>query len=700
MNDTIPADIASVLQRLTELLKRGAYGDAVQYASLARRQFPVAYELIRLQGIALLKLGHRREAQTALNRAAELAPGNIELQCLLARLALDEGKIDAALQRLHGALRLAPGHSETLHGLGTAWAAAGRFEQSRNAFADAVKGAPQHPGVRLNLAAAELELGNIAEAEAQVSAALQMAPTFDAAHTMFAHLMYLQHRPKEAGAALLQAGKLAPKNAQHLFQAGLMLDEAGDLGGACAAFAEALKRDPDSMPALGQLLYARRRLCDWHQLDEYSDRVQSTVDQGEPGIHPFAFLAEDANAAQQLVCARTFANLIDQQVAPLRQQLGLRHKMPTPEAPIRIGFVADGFNDHLVGLQTVALFEALAQSDLDVHLFATTADDGSVIRRRLAAATTLHDIATIDRKEIARRIDRAGIEILFDLNGYCGRSNAKLMALRAAPIQVSWLGSPGSSGAAWMDYVLADDIVLPTSLREHFSEKVVCMPRCFQPNDTTRVLHAPPSRLECGLPESGVVFACFGETYALNPAVFARCMLILQQVPASVLWLQTGSSGADDRLRKAAAALDVAPERLVFMPRLFRTDYLARYAHVDLFLDTLPWSAQAAAADALWAGCPVLTRAGDTFAGRTVASLLSHLGLPELITEDGVSFIGMAVALGGDPEALGALRRHLVQQRTISSLFDTQGLADDFRRAVRAISARYRIGRPPIDLNL
>ena len=700
MNDTLPTDIAAILAKLNELLQRGASEEAIQYAATARRQFPVAAELIRLHGVALLQTGRRREAQVAMNRAAELAPGNIELQCNLASLALADGKPGAAIERLQKALARSPEHPAILQALGAAHMVSGQHAQARDAFALAVKNLPEHPLIRLNLADAELELGRLPEAELQVREALQRAPSLDVAHAMLGHMMHLQRRPKEAATSLLQAGKLAPNNAQHLFKAALMLEEAGDLIGANDAFTDALSRAPDSLPIMGQLLFIRRRLCRWQGLDALSERVVQAVLQDEIGEHPFSFLAEDVDAATQLHCAKSYAALVEQQTTALRQQLALRHAMPLPDAPIRVGMLSDGFHENAIGQHIVALIEALADSDLDIHLFASTPDDGRAVRRRLSAAATLHDVSALNRRQLATLIHATSIEILFDLNGYRSRGNAELMALRTAPVQVSWLGYTGSSGAPWVDYLLTDAMTLPAELREHVSEKVVRLPRCSQPSDPSRTVSEPPSREACGLPEHGVVFACFSETYAINPAVFARCMLILQQVRGSVLWLLTGAADTDERLRQAAHALDIAPERLVFMPRLLYPDYLARYAHVDLYLDTLPINARATASDALWAGCPVLTRTGDTIAGRTVTSLLQQLGLPELITADNVSFIGMATALGNDPTALATLRQHLTQQRTKNALFDIQGFAKDFVRAVRAMSARYRIGRPATDVDL
>jgi predicted O-linked N-acetylglucosamine transferase (SPINDLY family) len=700
MTDAPPNDIASTLRKLSELLQRGANEEAANKAAFARRQYPVSSELLRLHGVALLRIGRRKEAQVAMNRAAELAPGNVEIQCNLASLSMAEGKMDAAMERIQRALIQTPGHPALLQALGTAYMAVGQHAQARDAFAQAVRNMPQHPAIRLNLASAEMELGRLPEAEQQVRHVLQQVPTSDIAHAMLGHMLHLQRRPQDGAASLLQAGKLAPNNAQHVFQAALMLDEAGDLSGASDAFTDALTRAPDAIPVIGQALFTRRRLCRWQGLDALSERVVHAVSEAQPGVHPFAFLAEDTDAALQLQCAKTFATVIEQQAVGFRQQLNLRHALPLPDSPIRIGMISDGFHETAVGQHIVALIEALIDSELDIHLFATTPDDGGATRRRLCAATTLHDVCALNHQQLASLIHGTQIEILFDLNGYRGRGNAEIMALRAAPIQLSWMGYTGSSGAPWMDYLLTDALTVPQALREHVSEKVIRLPRCPQPNDPQRIVAAVPSREACGLPEQGVVFACFNETYAINPAVFARCMLILQQVPGSVLWLLSGPADTNDRLRQAASALDISPERLIFMPRLPYDEYLACYAHVDLYLDTLPINARATASDALWAGCPVLTRTGDTIAGRSVTSLLHHAGLPELITADNVSFIGMATALGHDPDALATLRRHLAEQRDQNPLFDMPGFAADFRRAMLAVSARYRIGRPPADLDL
>lgn len=700
MNDLFTPSSQALAQQIVAQLERGAFAEAEQAAAQAREQYPDDAELARLQGISLLQLQRPAEALSVLEHAAQIAPQNIEVQCNLANVQLANGDADDAIERLRAALRLSPGNPAVLLGLGNALMAAARFQHARESYAMATHGAPFHPGIRLNLAGAELELGNTEPALRHIGEALEIIPQFDAAFALRGRVLQVQGKAAEAAEAWLHAESLAPQNAQYPFAAGQALEDAGKLTAAADAYARALQLEPNDGPALGQLLFARRRVCDWRGLDELSARLQHAVTEQNVVVSPFVLLAEDVDAAVLQRCATTYAASIERQVAPLRKQLGFTQAKPAPDQPIRVGFVADGFNEHATGLLVVAMLEALTSDDLELHLFATTADDGGPIRKRLAAATTLHDVSMLNHAQLAQRIHDAGIEILFDLNGYAGKNNAELFALRPAPLQVNWLAFPGTSGAPWMDYLLADAVVLPDESRAYISEKLVRLPRCYQPNDNTRAILEPPSRAECGLPEQGTVFACFNNSYKLNQAAFARLMLILQQVPNSVLWLLSGPEGTDDRLRAAAAAAGIAAERLVFLSRLPHAQYLAHYIHADLFLDTLPYNAHTTASDALWAGCPVLTSTGRTFAGRVASSLLHDLGLPELACEDEESFIAMATQLGNDREALNTLRHHLAQQRTRSPLFDMQGFAADFHRAVQAMSARYRIGRPPVDLDL
>jgi predicted O-linked N-acetylglucosamine transferase (SPINDLY family) len=416
-------------------------------------------------------------------------------------------------------------------------------------------------------------------------------------------------------------------------------------------------------------------------------------------VAPFAFLSEPADAAEQGRCARQFAAGIERDQAALRQRLGFRHPVVPAGAPVRVGFVSNGFGNHPTGLLTVALVEALREGPLQVQLFATAPDDGSAISRRLrAAAAEVHDLAGLVDAAMASRIHTSRCEVLVDLRGHGGGSVAAMLALRPAPVQVNWLAYPGTSGAPWLDYAIADSVVLPDAIRAAHSEAIAWLPRCFQPCDTTRLIAPPPSRRDCGLPETGLVYCCFNNSYKLNPPSVARMLRVLQAVPDSVLWLLAGPGGSDGRLRELAANAGVDPQRLVFMAKQPHAQYLSRYGHVDLFLDTLHYNAHTTASDAIYAGCPVLTTPGDTFAGRVVASLNDHLGLDELNVAGDDAFVEFAVRIGRDASARRELRERLTLKRATSPLFDMTGFARDFSALVTGIARRHRSGARPTDL--
>jgi predicted O-linked N-acetylglucosamine transferase (SPINDLY family) len=694
------AELDALLQRLAHLLRQRAAGEAEALAARARQVFSRSGELARLHGVALLQLGRRQEGLAALHRAAELAPDSVEVQCNLANVALEDGRPQAAIERLGALLSQTPGHPLVLQTLGVAMMAAARFDEARETFLQAIGVEPAHPGLRLNLAEAELERGDDAQALAHVREALKLAPRLDAAHALLGHVLHVQGHRAEAAQAWLEAERLAPGEPRHAFQAARALEEAGQPEAAATAYARALQQAPRSGPALSRLAYVRRQAADWQEQEALTRRLREAVEAGQQGVVPFALLVEPFGRALQRKAVETFTLPVEQNLAPLRKQLALTRRRPAPNAPFRVGLVSDGFGEHPVGRAIAGLLEALADlGGLDLHLFATGADDGGPTRLRLAAAATMHPIDTLTPAQAAQAIHAAEIEVLFDLTGYGMHTNASLLALRPAPLQVGWLGYPGTSGAPWIDYLVADNVVLPPAHRDDYSEKVLRLPRCFLPVDRCADIPTAPTRAECGLPETGVVFACFNATVRIDPPTFARFMQVLRAVPGSVLWLRAGPAGADGRLRAAASAQDVSPERLVFLPPLPREQFLARHALVDLCLDTLPRSARTIAADALRTGCPLLTCAGETFAGRTAASLLHHAHLPELVSEDPDGFVATAVQLGRNPVALAALRAHLEQLRARSPLFDIAGFAADFRRLVQTIATRHRIGRPPIDLD-
>ncbi|MGE6334364.1 tetratricopeptide repeat protein [Stenotrophomonas sp. NPDC077659] len=534
------------------------------------------------------------------------------------------------------------------------------------------------------LADLELEAGDIGAGERAARRALQLRPNHPEALARLGRVAWMAGAHADAATLLGQAASLAPEHPGIALWLGHALEDADDAEGAAAAYRRAYALLPTEPYIAAQRLAWQRRLCDWRDLDVLAAQVRAAVASGQGVVEPFAFLSEEASAAEQLACARARAAAVAAAVRPL-PAVPVRAR-----GPLRIGFLSNGFGAHPTGLLTVALLEQLqADPALQLHLFALNRGDGSRIRQRLQATAKLHDVAGLRHAETAAQIRAQGIDVLFDLRGWGGGGTPEVLAMRPAPLQVNWLAYPGTSGAPWMDAVVGDAFALPPALEPHYSERVLRLPRAFQPSDNTRVLEPPPTRAECGLPERGVVFCCFNNSYKLNPRSMHRAFAVLQAVPGSVLWLLSGPGQADARLRAAAQTAGVDPARLVFMAKLPHPQYLARYALADLFLDTHPYNAHTTASDALWAGCPVLTCPGETFAARVAGSLNHHLGLDAMNVDDDAAFIALASTLGNDPAALATLRAGLAQARGGSGVFDMTGFAADLSALLQALAREH-----------
>ncbi|MGH8097448.1 tetratricopeptide repeat protein [Stenotrophomonas indicatrix] len=531
------------------------------------------------------------------------------------------------------------------------------------------------------LADLELEAGDIAAGEQAARRALQLRPNHPEALARLGRVAWMAGAHADAATLLGQASALAPEHPGIALWLGHALEDANDAEGASAAYRRAHALMPDEPYIAAQRLAWQRRLCDWQDVDALADQVRGALVSGQGVVEPFAFLSEDASAAEQLACARARAAAVAASVRPL-PPAKLRER-----GPLRVGFLSNGFGAHPTGLLTVALLEQMSRDPaLQLHLFALNADDGSRIRQRLQAATRLHDVVGLRHADTAARIRAQGIDLLLDLRGWGGGGTPEVLAMRPAPLQLNWLAYPGTSGASWLDAVIADDVALPSSLEPHYSERVLRLPRAFQPSDNTRVLEPAPDRAACGLPAQGTVFCCFNNSYKLNPRSMGRAFAVLRAVPGSVLWLLSGPGQADARLRSAAKAAGLDPARLVFMAKLPHPQYLARYQLADLFLDTNPYNAHTTASDALWAGCPVLTCPGATFAARVAGSLNHHLGLEHMNVADDAVFVATASALGNDPAALAALRAELAQARERSGLFDMAAFARDLSALLQQLA--------------
>jgi predicted O-linked N-acetylglucosamine transferase (SPINDLY family) len=463
------------------------------------------------------------------------------------------------------------------------------------------------------------------------------------------------------------------------------------------AYAAVLRITPEHPFTKGLLLHQKMLCCEWTGVDALIAEIELEIRQGKLSAEPFGWQGI-ANSAQSLqLCAEAFSR---ERYPPDR-----RTSTPQPvthHQRIRVGYLSGEFREQATSHLIVGLLEQHDRSRFEIYGFDNGWDDHSEIRGRISAALSkLIDIRQLSDASALAAIREHEIDILVNVNGYFGEHRMRLFAQRAAPIQVNYLGFPGTLGASYIDYIIADRHVIPENHKAFYQEKVVYLPGCYQANDRKKEIAARTrTRAEFGLPENGFVFCCFNNTYKILPEIFDRWMRILSRIEGSVLWLFSENQETIANLRQAAATRTVSPERIVFAGRLPLAEHLARHRLADLFLDTLPYNAHTTGSDALWAGLPVLTCSGDTFAGRVGASLLNAVQLPELIVTNLDAYEDAAVSLGQDPAKLAMIKRKLAEHRLTTPLFDTELFAKHIEKAYRAMYDRHKTALEPDHLDV
>ncbi|HVP07906.1 MAG TPA: tetratricopeptide repeat protein [Burkholderiales bacterium] len=507
----------------------------------------------------------------------------------------------------------------------------------------------------------------------------------------------------EAEASLRKAVSLEPGAAEAHLCLGHVLSLSGAKDRALGSYETAARLDPANAAVLGALLFESQQLCEWTHFDGLVERLRQALEaRTDTPILPFLLLSLPFTPAEQLAHARRYSRQLEASCAAERRLLDLRLDRK-PGGRIRIGYLSGDLREHAVAYLAAEMFELHDRGRFEVRAYSYGPNDRSAMRARLQRAfDQFTDVGALSNRDAARAIHADRIDILVDLAGHTLNARTEIMALRPAPVQASYLGYAGTTGADFVDYLICDRFVAPPGRESDFAEQLVRLPRCFQANDRRRPVSSTPPRSELGLPESGFVFCCFNQPYKILPGVFDLWLGLLAKVPGSVLWLAEGGSGVTANLRARAEKRSVAPERIVFAPRAPRHEsHLGRLAAADLFLDTFPFNAHTTASDALWAGLPVLTCTGDTFASRVAGSLLDACGLPELVTRDPAQYEAVALRLAREPVERAAVRRR------VEALRPSCGGAFDTPRFVRSLEAAYAsmwdihlAGRPPNPIDL
>jgi protein O-GlcNAc transferase len=616
-----------------------------------------------------------------------------------ARAEIQGGRLDAAKALLKKAVARDPASPAPLYLLGLLNCGQGRLTEGAADLRRVLAFEPGHREARRNLGLALCHLGqaafaqgDYAQAETHFRDAGCLAPDSAPAAAGLGHTLLQQGRIEAAIAQYGAALQREPQNAALHFARAAAAFVAGCLGDAISGCDEALAHDPNFIAAAINRAIYRRHACDWQDFAADQALLREAVARGAGMVPPFAFLNLTASAAEQLACARRAT-----QSPALRGLATLPAPVIATGAKIRLGYLSCDFRAHATAYLTAELFERHDRERFEVIGYSLGRNDGSAIGRRVAAAfDEFVDLSEVPVKEAAQRIRADKIEILVDLNAYAQNGRPQIVARRPAPVQVNYLGYPGTMGADFIDYVLVDPVVVPKDQQEFFTERLVHLPETYQVNDSRRVIAAvTPSRTACGLPERGFVFCCLNSASKITPTIFAIWMRLLAATPGSVLWLLEGNALAPARLRHEAGRLGVAPERLVFAPLLPLDQHLARHHRADLFLDTLPYGAHTTMSDALWAGLPAVTCLGETFPGRVGASLLRAVGLPELVTDTLADYENLALRLASYPDELAALRLRLAHNRATAPLFDTARFTHHLEAAYRRMSHIWRRGGQP-----
>jgi predicted O-linked N-acetylglucosamine transferase (SPINDLY family) len=553
-----------------------------------------------------------------------------------------------------------------------------------------------------NAAGARLLVENRrAEALAAFERALAADPGFAPAWSNLGLLLWQLRRGDEAVAHFRRAVEIDPDDTGNTVNLGEALRLNGSPEEAVAVLDGEVRRNPSNTRAHAALLQALLEVCAWDDIEREVRLLVKAWERNPAGdwlahFRPFTAL----HLPLPPLLTREIAVWNARAVERRARALGGPGR-PSPAAPaprLRIGYLSGDFRDHAVGQLTAGLFERHDRAAFEIFAYSYGRDDGSAVRRRIAAACEhFTEIQDEPFRGTAARIAADNVHILVDLMGWTGRSRPDIAALRPAPLQVSWLGYPGTTGASYFDYLIADPTVLPPADFEWYTERVAWLPHCYLPTDHAQAI-APrvPSRAACGLPERGVVFCSFNQAAKLDREIFGVWMRFLNALPEAVLWLSAAPPGASRALQAAARSHGIDPARVVFAPRVpSKAEHLARHGAADLFLDTHRYNAHTTACDALWAGLPVLTCPGTTFPGRVAASLLGAVGLPELVAPSLADYEQRALALAREPDRRADLRARLEAARATAPLFDIARFTHDLEAIYHAMWAGHAAGQPP-----
>ena len=672
-------------------LQQARFAEAQRFMEEALRVKPGVPETLGNYAIVLSAQGRHEEALAVMDQACLARPADPAPFLNRGAIKSKRDRHEEALKDFDRGLALEPTHIDGLNNRGLTLHALGRYEEALASFDTLLRLKPDHAEARNNRGLTLRELGRNDEALGEFDQVIARHPGHAGAHVNRASILWRQEKLDEALESYNRALAINPALIPALeSRANLLWTRRQNLTAAMADLEEIVRLAPDTPYAKGDLLQLKMHAGDWRDFAREKAALDQAVRAGKPAAEPFVYQGLCDNPADLLICARNYAA---RKFPPRPSAAPARGRRP---GPLRIGYVCGEFRAQATMYLAAGLFERHDRSRFEIIAFDNGRDDGSAMRARVVASfDRFVPIANVSDRDAIAAIRRHEIDILVSLNGYFGRHRAQVFAARSAPIQVNYLGFPGTLGAPYMDYILADKLLIEEADHPFYAEKVVSLPGSYQINDSKRMTVAPSSRAQHGLPEDSFVFCHFNYGYKITPDLFAAWMRILNTVPGSLLWLLAGDPLFAKNLKAEAAAAGVDPHRLIFAPPLELEAHLARLPLGDLFLDTIISNAHTTASDALWAGLPLLTRRGTAFAGRVAASLLQAAGLPELVTHALQEYENLAIRLAREPARLKSFRQRLAEARFQAPLFDTAATTRHIEAAYEKMQALKENGEAP-----
>lgn len=669
----------------------GQFSEAIELLRRLVRHHPGHFPAHFMLGSALAKSGHYEEALAAYHSALQLQPQFAEAHLDIGTIHVSNGRHGEALVAYDRAIAVRPDLAEAWAGRGNALLNLGRIQEAAAAYDRALDLAPKLASGWCGKGQVLLRSGRQRDAAAAFDTAIATEPGFAEAWIGRGTAALFLGQHDEASAAFDQAISCNPRLAGAWLGKGQVNYQLKRYEQASAAWEKALLLDADHPEVAAACLRVKMHLCDWADFETGCETVRSAV-RNSRLVSPLMLVAVPSTPIEQLRCARTWVTHHHSGTSRLSGRSECRN-----QGRIRLAYLSADFHQHATSHLFAGVLEHHDREAFEVTAISIGPDDGSEMRQRVVSAfDRFIDAKPLGDAEIAAIIDRLEIDILVDLKGFTQDARTEVFARRPAPLQINYLGFPGTMGAEFIDYIVADRHVIPEGEAEAYQEKIIWMPESYQPNDRNRVIaDETGSRALHGLPGDAFVFCCFNDNYKITPDVFSAWMRIVGAVEGSVLWLFEDNPAAAGNLRAAAARHGIDPQRLVFAGRRPPADHLARQRCADLFLDTLPYGAHTTASDALWACLPVITCRGQTFAGRVGASLLNAIRLPELVAETPEAYERLAIELAHDRQRLAALRAKLAVNRLRTPLYDTAEYTRQLEAAYAAILRRHRAGLPP-----